>query len=111
VEPTDPEARTTSTAPPTPSVVTVDLVIFNGTDEPVNTSFFVAMTSAGADAPAVYDTTAGLTGPPGTMLQPGGTVRFTMGFEAKDPTDLTLEVRPAYHYVSAVFVRTAGAQG
>jgi hypothetical protein len=92
-------------------VVTVDLVIVNGTEKPINTSFFVAMTSGGADAPAVYDPDAGLTGPPGTMLQPGGTARFTMGFEAKDPADLTMEVRPAYHYVSALFVRPAGAQG
>ncbi|WP_418607674.1 hypothetical protein [Georgenia sp. SUBG003] len=104
-------ARTSSTAPPATGVLTVDVVILNGTDEPVNTSVFVAMTSGGADAPPVYDPDAGLTGPPGTMLQPGGTARFTMGFEVEDPADLTMEVRPAYHYVPALFVRPAGAQG
>jgi hypothetical protein len=107
----DAAAPTASTAPPTAEVTKVDLMIVNGTDEPINTSFFVAMTSGGADAPAVYDPAAGLTGPPGTMLQPGRTARFTVGFEAQDPDDLTMEIRPAYHYVSAIFVRSSAAQG
>jgi hypothetical protein len=105
-------ARPASTAPPDKgTIVAVDLVLTNGTDRPVNTSIFVVMTSGGVDAPSVYDPDAGLTGPPGTMIQPGKSARFTMGFEAQDPEDLTLEIRPAYQYVSALFVHPSAAQG
>jgi hypothetical protein len=69
------------------------------------------MISGGVDAELVHDPAAGLTGPPGTTIQPGQDVSFRMGFEVQDPADLTMEVRPAYHYVSALFVRPAGAQG
>lgn len=117
--PSDEGGAAATTPSPTPTmapgdagaVVAVDIVLVNGTDEPINSSVFVAMTSGGADAPAVYDRDAGLTGPPGTMLQPGQRASFRMGFEARDPVDLTMEIRPAYHYVSALFVHPAGAQG
>ncbi|GAA4288807.1 hypothetical protein GCM10022262_31670 [Georgenia daeguensis] len=118
--PTDEAGPATTTPSPAPSgtapadetgVVAVDIVLVNGTDRPINTSIFVAMSSGGADAPLVYDPEAGLTGPPGTTIQPGQRVSFTMGFEVQDPADLTMEVRPAYHYVSALFVLPAGAQG
>lgn len=105
-------AAPTATAPADAgAVVTVDVALVNGTDRPVNTSIYVAMTSGGADAPLVEDPEAGLTGPPGTMIQPGQDVSFTMGFEVQDPGDLTMEVRPAYQYVSALFVHPASAQG
>ncbi|WP_193721662.1 hypothetical protein, partial [Georgenia subflava] len=96
------------TATPAGTVLVVDLRVSNGTDGDVNTSIFVAMTSGGADAEPVYDTDAGLTGPPGTMLPPGGEVTFVLAFEAKDPDDLVLDVQPAYHYDPAVFAGSAG---
>jgi hypothetical protein len=102
----------TATAPADDgAVVAVDIVLVNGTDKPVNTSIFVAMSSGGADAELVYDPAAGLTGPPGTTIQPGQEVTFTMGFQVQDTGDLTMEVRPAYHYTSALFVHPASAQG
>lgn len=92
-------------------VVAVDVVLVNGTDRPVNSSVFVAMSSGGVDAEPVHDAASGLTGPPGTMIQPGQNVSFTLGFLVPDAADLAMEVRPAYHYVSALFVHPAAAQG
>jgi hypothetical protein len=117
--PSDEAGPATATPTPAPTgapadvgaVVAVDLVLVNGTDRPMNTSIFVAMVSGGVDAEQVNDTAAGLTGPPGTIIQPGQEVSFTMGFQVQDPADLTMEVRPAYHYTSALFVHRAAAQG
>jgi hypothetical protein len=88
-----------------PAYVRMTLTVTNGSDAPFDASLVtLSAQSGGREFGEVYDSEAGLNGPPTTPVLPGRSVKFDAGFGVADPVDVVLQVTPSFDHDPALFV-------
>lgn len=88
------------------TAVRFTFTVVNNTDKPYDPSLFYATLQSGnAESEQIFDSENDLEGSPQTKLLPKREAKFDLGFSAKNPKDLVLEVSPdaGIEYQSALF--------
>jgi hypothetical protein len=88
------------------TAVKFTFTIVNKTDKPYDPSLFYATLQSGnTEAGDIFDSENGIEGSPSTKVLPGREAKFDMGWMAKNPKDLVLEVSPdaGIEYESVIF--------
>lgn len=89
------------------SHVSFEIVLTNGTDEPLNPStVWATASSGGQEASSIIDTSSelgqiGLS--PMTTLLPGQTVKWIAAYSVADPASINVEIHPSYVYEAGIF--------
>lgn len=87
-----------------PAYVKFTITVVNGTGENFDPAMvYPTVQSANVEATTVYDSDAGLGGPPSTTLLPGREAVFAVGFGVNDPADLVMEIAPSWDHQPAIF--------
>ena len=85
--------------------VAFEILIVNGSDEPLDLALFTATAQSGnIEADPVFDTDNRMEGSPTTKVLPGREISFRYGFGVADPEDIVLEATPGWEYDSALWV-------
>lgn len=85
--------------------VSFEVTIFNGSDQPLDAvTTVVRATHGGRDAPLIFDSQKGMSGPPQGTVLPGKSITFPVAVSiGKDDADLQIDVTPGFIRDPAIF--------
>jgi hypothetical protein len=85
------------------SAVLFEFVLTNNSDENFEPLVWNSATSGGVEAPGVFDSAAGISFPPTTVLLPGQTIKWNQAYSVLDPANITMQVAAGILHDDAIY--------
>jgi hypothetical protein len=79
------------------------LTIRNGSDKPLEPYAFPTVSSASVEGTNIVDMDASIGLGPTTVILPGNSIQWNVGYSVADPANLTFQVSPGFEYANVVF--------
>lgn len=80
-----------------------EFVLTNNSDENFEPLVWNTATSGGVEAPGIFDTAAGISFPPTTVLLPGQTIKWNQAYSVLDPANITMQVSAGILHDDAIY--------
>lgn len=83
--------------------VAIEFVLTNNSTENYEPMVYNSASSAGVEAPGIFDVEKNIGLPPTTTVLPGKTIKWTEAYSVADAADITLEVSVGFEYDSVIY--------